>query len=753
MPAGDVFGLDGIFLNKSNPITVSVVDINPASSSAGIAITDGSFSSGTITLNLSNAAGLTTTPFYVGAVVGVSSISQAGIAHTGYNGTFVVTGFAGTTTVSYATTGYVGSVAASIGATTIGYVQLLTDGNVTNTTWSSAQTHGWFGGGASPAVTKISTVDRIDFSNDTGTANVRGSLSLSKNGSAATGNSNYGWFGGGNGPIVPGSSSVSTVERVDFSNDSATASVRGSLSLVKDKLAATGNSNYGWFVVGVGVGVLSTVDRIDFSNDSATASVRGPLFQAKNDLAATGNSNYGWFGGGYTATSTNSSTVDRIDFSNDSSTASLRGSLSLSRQRFAATGNSNYGWFGGGVNFSLSAHYSTVDRIDFSNDSVTALVRGPLSLARRNLGATGNSNYGWFGGGYNPPFSGAIKSTIDRIDFSNDSVTASVRGPLSSTRYGVGATSGQARSSSTRLQKAGNYGWFGAGRTGPSISDGSSIDRIDFFNDSVTASPRGPLNRARYSTVATGNSNYGWFGGGSDLLSTVDRIDFSNDSATASIRGPLDRGRYNLTATGNSNYGWFGGGYTFTPAPETLSRVDRIDFSNDFSTASVRGPLSLVKYNRAATGNSNYGWFGGGTTPAPVVSTVDRVDFSNDSATASPRGSLSSARGISAATGNSNYGWFGGGPFGTPSGTVDRIDFSNDYAIALLRGPLSSARYNTSAAGNSNYGWFGGGAAVGANLSIVDRINFSNDFVTASIRGSLSVQRYGLAATSNTSFS
>jgi hypothetical protein len=70
---------------------------------------------------------------------------------------------------------------------------------------------------------------------------------------------------------------------------------------------------------------------------------------------------------------------------------------------------------------------STVDRIDFSNDSSTASVRGPLSLARRDLAATGNSNYGWFGGGINfHPL-----STVDRIDFSNDSATASVRGPLS----------------------------------------------------------------------------------------------------------------------------------------------------------------------------------------------------------------------------------------------------------------------------------------------------------------------------------
>jgi hypothetical protein len=243
MPAGDVFGLDGIFLNKSNPITVSAVDINSTDVGAGITVVSGILdtTAGIATLTLSTAAGLTTTPFYTGAKIAVSGLSTAGVAHTGYNGNFVVTGFAGTTTVSYATTGYVGSVTADI--TTTGLVMLVTDGNVTNTTWSTSQTHGWFGGGNIPTPAAVSTVDRIDFSNDTGTANIRGPLSLARKLLAATGNSNYGWFGGGS----PAPGAFSTVDRIDFSNDSSTASVRGPLSLARFAIAATGNSNYGWF--------------------------------------------------------------------------------------------------------------------------------------------------------------------------------------------------------------------------------------------------------------------------------------------------------------------------------------------------------------------------------------------------------------------------------------------------------------------------------------------------------------------------
>jgi hypothetical protein len=620
---------------------------------------------------------------------------------------------------------------------------------------STDDTHGWFAGNFSPI---SSIVDRIDFSNDNATASVRGPLSSARQYLAATGNSNYGWFGGG---FTPPSASI--VDRIDFSNDSSTASVRGSLSAARERLAATGNSNYGWFGGGANAtpALVSRVDRIDFSNDSSTASVRGSLSSARYLLAATGNSNYGWFGGGFTPPS--ASIVDRIDFSNDSSTASVRGSLSAARQLVAATGNSNYGWFGGG----FPGPVSTVDRIDFSNDSSTASVRGPLSSVRQNLSATGNSNYGWFGGGFNP--GPILYSTVDRIDFSNDSSTASVRGPLSSARGSLAATSGQAKGPAIKLQKAGNYGWFGGGFATTGAGGGrSTVDRIDFSNDTAAVSLRGTLNSpstGKYLLAATGNSNYGWFGGGytpttpsagNTKVSTVDRIDFSNDSPIASIRGPLTSIRQALSATGNSNYGWFGGGEY-----GGVATVDRINFSNDSTTASVRGPLTIERGFIAATGNSNYGWFGGGyvqpAVPANFYSRVDRIDFSNDSSTASIRGPLGVQRKEHGATGNSNYGWFGGGT-SIPGviATVDRIDFSNDSVSASPRSPLSSARHGLAATGNSNYGWFGGGfnPSIGPfpspTFSTVDRINFSNDLTSVLIRSPLSNSRcQHIAATSN----
>ena len=288
------------------------------------------------------------------------------------------------------------------------------------------------------------------------------------------------------------------------------------------------------------------------------------------------------------------------------------------------------------------------------------------------------------------------------------------------------------------------YGWFAGGASPTYVS---TVDRIDYANDGVTASVRGPLSLARNYLAATGNAEYGWFGGGyPGPVSTVDRIDYASDAAVASVRGPLSLAKYQLTATGNTNYGWFGGG-----APATVSIVDRIDYASDAGVTSVRGPLSLERANLVATGNTNYGWFGGGIAsingaPTNVISIVDRIDYTNDGIVASVRGPLSLARRSLAATGNTDYGWFGAGAFPAPSfSIVDRIDYANDAVTIAVRGPLSLTRQYLAATGNAEYGWFGGGAP--GPFSTVDRIDYAADTATASIRGPMSLVRYGLAAT------
>ncbi len=92
-------------------------------------------------------------------------------------------------------------------------------------------------------------------------------------------------------------------------------------------------------------------------------------------------------------------------------------------------------------------------------------------------------------------------------------------------------------------------------------------------------------------------------------------------------------------ATGNDNYGWFGGGYS----PSNLSTIDRIDYSSDTATASVKGPLNTATSRNSANGNIDVGYFGGGE-PGPHTR-IERIDFSNDTATGVPKGPLAIAAG------------------------------------------------------------------------------------------------------------
>ena len=154
----------------------------------------------------------------------------------------------------------------------------------------------------------------------------------------------------------------------------------------------------------------------------------------------------------------------------------------------------------------------------------------------------------------------------------------------------------------------------------------------------------------RRSAAGVSNINFGYFaagGIGATLYSRVDRLNFSNDTAGTSIRGPLSSTRYSHSSTGNSNFGYFGGGYG-----PSVSIVDRIDYSNDTTSASIRGSLSQGRQSSAATGNSNFGYFGGGFNNGPPIVSVNRIDYSNDLSITSVRGSLSLARGRLAATTN-----------------------------------------------------------------------------------------------------
>jgi hypothetical protein len=615
--------------------------------------------------------------------------------------------------------------------------------------WSSTAPYGYFGGGVNPGVpATYSTVDRVDYTNDTNTATIRGPLSLSRQNLAATGNSNFGYFGGGRDVVSfsPSQPFYSTVDRIDYSNDTNTTSKRGNLTFDRWGLSATGNSNFGYFMSGRSPNI-STVNRLDYSNDTLDATIRGPLSENKYIGAATGTQNFGYFGGGSKEpVPTTLSTVDRIDYSNDSVTASVRGPLSLARLRLSASGNSNFGYFAGDG--------TTVDRINYANDTATSSLRGPLSSSRGSLAATGNSNFGYFGGG------GVATSisTVDRIDYSNDTQTASARGSLSSSRGELSASSSQAFGgapntsvdplpayirSATKFDDRntldlpfkrvlGSYGYY----MGGTFPGQTIIDRVDYSNDTVIASRRGNFTITKNESGACGTNNFGYCVGNPPASTRIERIDYSNDLVDTLTRGGVNYSNliWRNVAVGNNKFGYFAHG-TYSPQS---SNIGRLSYSNDDQSTITRGKLLYLIDNMCSFGNSNFGYFGGNTT-------IQRINYSNDDTTVSNRGSLNSNTNDRGSTTTNDFGYIN-----VNSSQIERVDYANDTATAIVRGPLSLDRNRNKATGNLNFGYFGGGVTFPfSTRSIVDRIDYSNDTATASVRGPLSAGRYMAAATTN----
>jgi len=201
-------------------------------------------------------------------------------------------------------------------------------------------TDAWFGGGYSgPAPGFRSIVDRIIFASDSATAAAKGPLAIARYGNAAHGNTTDAWFG--NGRANP-STYLSSVDRVIFASDSATAVTKGPLSSNRYLLAAHGNTTDAWYVAGYDPTYnipTTTVDRIIFASDTATAVVKGGLTISAYNRAGGGTTTDAWYAGGYQAANVwpepfmgvRRSTVDRIIFASDTAAAVAKGPLSGAR--------------------------------------------------------------------------------------------------------------------------------------------------------------------------------------------------------------------------------------------------------------------------------------------------------------------------------------------------------------------------------------------------------------------------------------
>ena len=627
------------------------------------------------------------------------------------------------------------------------------DNQVVLSTPPALYNFGYFSGGIGST-----SINRIDFANDTGTIPDRGSLTAAKRDHYAVGNQNFGYFAGGQDAL---SNYTTSVDRIDYANDNVLATPKGPLSSIFRQGNGTGNLNYGYLAgdfSGYPYGA-STVQRIDYANDTSTATNKGPLTYSAWGIGACGTLDKGYFSGGLRGNAPSPyqvhNRIDQLDYSSETFTSIAN--MNYARARHGAVGNGLYG-------YCIAGHpsYYNTERINYSNSTITTNTLNGNTGQFNDGGATGNNDFGYYGGGGYPSNVTTFPSTVRRVDYANDTssplsrcnfpdatpsyssnpklyakraVSALINGyPAITSQDGLPPYSSFNFPVQNYNTPTTGHGYFagGPGR--------SSVSRIDYANDSATAATKGNLPSQASLGGGAGNQSYGYTMGGYDGnswngASMVYRVDYANDSASQTTKGPLSAGRKYVDSIGNNSYGYTSGGYPSS----TQTLIDRVDYANDTNTATSLGNIfSIGDRGTATAGNLNYGYFGGGSGYLPRQSTISRLDYANDSAATAPKGPLTNDISDGTAVGNANYGYWQIRYYPSTNTKLDRVDYSNDTATALPKGNLTATGYKQRATGNPYYGYFAGGYVWPNTFSTIQRINYLNDTVIASPKGPLS---------------
>ena len=439
---------------------------------------------------------------------------------------------------------------------------------------------------------------------------------------------------------------------------------KGPLSATRRYNTATSNNDFG-YVAGTGSNSNTSLDRVDFSNDTATASPKGPLATAASYRTGTGSASFGYFAGGQNPGTTVKSNIDRIDYSNDTATASPKGPLSIAKNKAAGISSREsglpipqptiaapiqrpfpfpvqlpapapaYGYYTSGrENGTPSPTTTKIDRIDFSNDTATTVLKGNMHTGRNRHTSLANQTHGYTGGGSNPSASPSYLSSIERMTFANDTAT-SVDKSTFRAAFTNSPSPGQGANFAVSIGGPAYGYWQGANNT--------YVDRLDYSNDTAQAAATTNSTIPNNCRSAVSNTSYGYFCGGWVNQSVVDRLDYANDSTTMSPKGNLAAAVSHNFGIGNGNYGYIVAGRN-TGFPSDRSDVQRIDFADDTATSSPKGPLAGTTYNGAGTGDASYGYVVQAQVNAPsfgYYTTIFRIDYSNDTATAAARGTFS----------------------------------------------------------------------------------------------------------------
>jgi hypothetical protein len=297
-----------------------------------------------------------------------------------------------------------------------------------------------------------------------------------------------GFIFGGQAIVSSSYVTISHINKLTYSTETVTTTFDGVATQVGG--AGFDNSGTAGYIAGrasVGNGIKKFLFNGETLSTIATTMANSI---AKSTYAATQNGNTaGYIGGGYTNFNNNFQ-VDKLAYSNDSRSTLSNTLDNVMYDAGSYTNGSTAAYMGGGFGFEMGDSRSQINKITFSNDSISTLgqrldIHRMYGACFSNLGSAGYMAAG-------VKFDGSLTNEIDKFTFSNETLSN-----VSSTWYGslIRGTG------HTRISTA---GYAAGGEASGSLTN--TYAKFTFSNDTRTNLSGQVLGRASYFASAVSNS-------------------------------------------------------------------------------------------------------------------------------------------------------------------------------------------------------------------------------------------------------
>jgi hypothetical protein len=270
---------------------------------------------------------------------------------------------------------------------------------------------------------------------------------------------------------------LSTISKLNFTTE-VSSNIGATLSANMYYHVGLANSGTAGYVSGGGTteDQINSIQKLTFGTEQRTT-IAATLVQARliyhSGHANSGTAGY-WAGGYNPGDVAYYTTIQKLTFSNEA-VSSVGSNLSSNRmqQNVAMANSGTAGYISSGSNGGYYSSYSKIDKLTFSNETISALSHTYSSEYRTNqFGFANSGTAGYFGGGVGQNYASdsASYSDIVKVPFSTDSVTT-----LAATLR---------KDSSDGFARSGTAGYIGGGRNDGGAT--SSINKLTFSSDTVS---------------------------------------------------------------------------------------------------------------------------------------------------------------------------------------------------------------------------------------------------------------------------